>query len=159
MTPTVKVLESLTLVAPLGLRFQDMVTGSFVGDGLNVVVYAPDRPASKVQAFVNRSGVYVVHHAPGLRDLEHGAGDADFWTNPLRKSFVVAVTDAQRRFQPFQFAAKLPARRIFAWASPLGPSALTAFPSVPLYSSPVRNVIAGMAVVRADLWDAAKDVP
>ena len=160
MTPSVKVLERLTMVAPLGLRFRDVVAGSFVGDGLNVVLYEPNRPTTKVEAVANLSGIYVVHHAPGLRDFENGTGDADFWNNlPRQKTFVIAVTDVHRRFLPFQFNAELPTRGIFNWTSPLGPSPPSAFPSIPLYSSPVRDVTAGMAVVRADLWDAARNVP
>lgn len=161
MTPKVQVLESLTIVAPLGLRFRDAVTGSFVGDGLNVALYEPGKSANKVQAFANRSGVYVIHHAPGLRSFEHGRGDDDFWNNlPPTKSFVIAVTDRERRFQPFQFAAELPARRgFFDWVSPLGASPPDAGGSIPLFSSPMRSVPGGMAVLRADLWDAADNVP
>ena len=160
MIATDQVLESLTIVAPLGLRFRDVVTGSFVGDGLKVTLYAPNKPATKVQAFANRSGVYVAHHAPGLLDFEYGAGDADFWNNlPQKKGFVIAVTDSERRFQPFQFTAELPERGIFNWVSPRGASPLPSVTSIPLYSSPVRNVPAGMCVLRADLWDATHDVP
>lgn len=160
MTPNVQVLESLTIVAPIGLRFRDAVTGSFVGDGLNVALYEPGKPANKVQAFANQSGVYVIHHAPRLRSFEHGKGDADFWDNlSSKKSFVIAVTDVERRFQPFQIAAELPARGFFNWVSPLGASPPDAVPSIPLFSSPVRSVPGGMAVLRADLWDAAGNVP
>jgi hypothetical protein len=156
----VQVLERLTIVAPLGLRFRDQVTGSFIGDGLNVSLYEPNKPGIKVQAFANRSGVYVVHHAPGLADFERGAGGDNFWNSQLpKRSFVVAVTDAERRFQPFQFATDLPVRGIFNWVSPLGISPPTVVPSIPLYSSPVRSVPAGMAVLRADLWDAVNRIP
>lgn len=160
MIPTTQVLERLTIVAPLGLRFHDVVTDSFVGDGLNVSVYEANRPVRKVQAFANGSGVYIIHHAPGLREFENGNGDSDFWNGlPPGKSFVVAVTDDARRFQPFQFAADLPTRGLFNWVGPHSGSPPGTFPSIPLYSSPVRNVPAGMAVVRADLWDAGSDVP
>lgn len=157
---SVQALERLTIVAPLGLRFRDQLTGSFIGDGLDVCLYEPNKPSIKVHAFANRSGVYVVHHVPGLLDFEHGGGDDDFWNNPPPKtSFVVTVTDAERRFQPFQFAADLPARGFLSWMSPLGASPPGAVLSIPLFSSPVRSVPGGMAVLRADLWDAAGNVP
>jgi len=159
MTPF-KPLERLTLIAPLGLRFSDEVTRSFIGDGLNVSLYEPNKPTIKVQALANRSGVYVVHKVPGMVDFDHGPGDDHFWSNPLlKRSFVVAVTDTERRFQPFQFAADLPARGIFNWTSPLGNSLPAGVPSIPLYSSPVRNVPPGMAVLRAELLDGAHQLP
>lgn len=163
MIPNVQILESLTIVAPLGLRFRDEATGNFVGDGLNVSLYEPGKPASRVQALANRSGIYVVHHAPGLRSFENGKGDADFWNNaPAPKSFVVAVTDIEHRFQPFQFTAGLPTRGFFNWVDPISPIASSppdAVGSIPLFSSPVRTVPGGMAVLRADLWDTAGDIP
>jgi hypothetical protein len=150
----------VTIVAPLGLRFRDVVTGGFVGDGLTVTLRDPVKPTTRVQAFPNRSGIYVVHHAPGLRELEQGAGDDEFWNNlPPAKKFVVAVTDVMERFQPFQFTADLPARHIFNWTSPFGTSPPGSVSSVPLYSAPVRSVPPGLAIVRADLWDVVHDLP
>lgn len=150
-------LDRLTLVAPLGLRFCDFTSGTFVGDGLDVQVYPLGSPATRVAALANRKGVYVLHHAPGLRELEHAEGDEKFWNGPLStKNFVIEVNDIQRRFQPFQLTASLPARGIYKWtdapSSPPGASE-----SIPLYSSPVRSVPAGMAVMRADLWDESRD--
>lgn len=160
MTPNLQILESLTIVAPLGLRFRDVATGYFVGDGLSVALYQPGKPAGKVQAFANRSGVYVIHHAPGLRAFEQGKGDADFWNNaPPRKNFVVAVTDAEHRFQPFQFTAALPVRGFFNFVSPTVGSPPDMVASIPLFSSPARSVPGGMAVLRADLWDSGGDMP
>ena len=77
-------------VAPLGVRFRDVVTDTLVGDGLSVTVYPAAAPARRVTAQANRSGVYVVHHAPGLRAFEQGAGDSAFWADaappvPLRR--------------------------------------------------------------------------
>lgn len=158
---TVELLERLTLVAPLGLRFHDAATGERVGGGLNVTVYPANNTLQRTEAFPNRSGVYVVHHAPGLREFEHGAGDDEFWRNlPPPRSFVVEVIDGERRFQPFSFEAELPAPRgLFNWLSPVEPSPPAGARSLPLYSAPARAVSPGMAVIRADLWDAEADTP
>lgn len=151
------------MVAPLGMRFCDLTSGTLIGDGLDVQVYASGNPATKVPAVANRRGVYVVHHAPGLRDLESGEGNEAFWQNLTARNFVIEVNDNQRRFQPFQFTASLPVKGVYKWIGPLVGSPLSSPPapseSIPLYSSPVRSVPAGMAVVRADLWDAAGDKP
>jgi hypothetical protein len=152
--PAVQVLERLTIVAPLGLRFRDQVTGAFVTVGLNVFLWEPGRPITRVSAQANYSGVYVIHHAPGLTDFEHGAVNAS-----PGKSFVVAVTDAERRFQPFQFTTDLPVRGIFNWVNAFGSSPPATIPSIPLYSTPVRSVPSGMAVMRADMWDAVNQIP
>jgi hypothetical protein len=157
MVPQILKLDRLTKVAPLGLRFCDLSSGTLIGDGLDVRVYASGNPATKVSALANRRGVYVVHHAPGLRDLEHGEGNEEFWQNVTAKNFVIEVNDIERRFQPFQFTASLPVRGVYKWVGPVFSSPPTPVESIPLYSSPVRSVPAGMAVVRADLWDAASD--
>ena len=73
--------DRVTTVAPLGLQFHDAATGTVVGDGLSVWAYPAGRPAAKRALVANRVGVYVLHHAAGLIDLEHGAGDQAFWQN------------------------------------------------------------------------------
>ena len=74
---------------------------------------------------------------------------------PPNKDFVVEVSDDERRFQPFQFTASLPARGVFngmGWTTRRPPLA-----SVPLFSSPVRTAPGGMAIIRAELWDTSID--
>src|ERR1700704_2185092 len=159
MTPSFVQLDRLTMVAPLGLRFRDVMSGALVGDGLDVRVYPSGRSAESVRAIANRKGVYVLHHAPSLQRLEQGEGNREFWDKlPPRKSFVIAVNDEERRFQPFQFTEQLPIEGIYKWIGAAGspPSTPT---GIPLYSSPVRSVPGGMGVVRADLWDASQDSP
>ena len=157
MIPQILKLDRLTLVAPLGLRFCDLMSGVLVGDGLDVQVYPSGNPTTKVPAVANRKGVYVLHHAPGLRDLEHGEGDQEFWQNVPARNFVIEVNDNQRRFQPFQFTASLPAKGVYEWIGPVPGSPPTPVESIPLYSSPVRSVPSGMAVVRAELWDTSNN--
>lgn len=152
------------MVAPLGLRFHDVATGASVGSGLVVTVYPANNSERRVEAFVNRSGTYVLHHAPGMRAFEQGAGDDDFWNHPPpSQPFIIEVVDRERRFQPFLFEAELPAARgLFQWLPPFEPSPPSppsATKSVPLYSAPARALDSGMAVIRADLWNPQASAP
>jgi hypothetical protein len=80
-----EIIERLTRVAPLGLRFFDAVTQQVVG-GLAVTAWPAATPAQQMPLFANPSGVHVLQHAPGLRDFENGAGDEAFWANiPAKK--------------------------------------------------------------------------
>jgi len=145
----VLVLDRLTIVAPLGLRFQDATTGETVRDGLTVTAYPVKRPGARRSLITNRRGIHALHHAPGLRDVENGAGDFDYWNNLTTKDFVIEVIDQQARFIPFQFVVGLPVQ----W-NKTGSSSPD-IKNIPLYSAPTRTAVAGMAVVRADLWDPA----
>jgi len=94
-TRSMVVLDRLTSVAPLGLRFHDANTGDAIGDGLNISAYPLGQPNAARSLFPNRRGVFVLHHAPGLRTVENGAGDDDYWNNlPPKKDFVIEVRDA-----------------------------------------------------------------
>src|SRR6266516_4796951 len=86
-------IERLSLVTPLGVRFRDEVSGEVVGEGLYVTAYPQNNPALRVQAVVNSVGIYTLRNVPGLRNFEHGAGDADFWrTLPPKRSFIVLIS-------------------------------------------------------------------
>ena len=153
-------LDRLTMVAPLGLRFHDATTGALVGDGLIIWAYPVGRPSAKRPAIANRKGVYVLHHGYGLTEREHGDGSRSYWDHPdpPNKDFIIEVTDEQRRFQPFQFTASLPAEGIYKWDVALD-SPLSTRTTVPLFSTPARSVVSGMAAIYADLWDASLDAP
>jgi hypothetical protein len=158
MTP-IRILERVTLTAPLGLRFQDVVTGEFIGAGLSVLAYQTGNPARRFQLVANRSGVYTLHHAAGLLDFERRDAD-DVWQAPLPlKTYVIEVTDQERRFLPFRFDVALPARGLYEWISPSNGSPVEAEPGIPLYPMASRQVPAGMAVARAELWDAVQSRP
>lgn len=156
----VQVLEQVTLVQPLGLRFWDRVTESVVDNGLIVTAYPALQPGLRTAAFTNRSGVYSFCNLPGLRDTESGAGDAAFWAaHSPQFDFVVEVVDTEGRFLPFQFRVKLPVRGVYAFqdldlASPLN---LQSF--VPLYSAPARRIATPMAILRAELYDPIRKAP
>lgn len=148
------VIEKLSLVAPLGVCFHDAATGERISDGLNVSVYPATIRAAKnrMSAFPNRSGVYVLQKAYGLENFANGEGDAEFWENNLpQKLYVVEVFDTERRFQPFRFTVELPVRGIYKWENipPVSPNKTLS--SIPLYSTPTRKVLGGMAVIRAEL--------
>jgi len=76
---SIQVLEELTLLQPFGLRFWDQVTQSVVSDGLVVTAWRSAQPEVRTLAWLNRSGVFSFRNLPGLREIENGAGDADFW--------------------------------------------------------------------------------
>jgi hypothetical protein len=116
-----QIIERQTLVAPLGLRFRDAATGEMVRGGLVVTAYPTAQPSRRATAFANNSGVYVVRHAAGLRDVESGAGDESFWNAPPpKRNFTVEVADAEGRFLPYSFQTALPVRGLHAWTWPLG---------------------------------------
>lgn len=153
------VLEHLTRVTPLGLRLWDQVSMGIVSEGLVVTAYPITNPLRRTRAIVNRSGVFAFQDLPGLRAVEYGKGDSDFWANlPPLSSFVVEVVDEQERFQPFQFTVGLPVKGLLTWASDSAESPPRVLPYLSLYSTPTRSVPAGMAVLRADLrdWVAGK---
>jgi hypothetical protein len=152
------IFERLTRVAPLGLRFWDAATGVFITDGLSVQA-VPELAAGTytgppVQAFANRSGVFVFHHLPGLQESEFGAGDLAYWqAPPPQKNYLVTVSDPLLRFLPFSFAAQAPTRQILVFACANGkPDPLPdnqPAGSLPLYSASGRPVPGGCAVIRA----------
>jgi hypothetical protein len=150
------VLDTVTRTALLGVRFWDRVAGRVVGDGLQVV-----ETATGVQAIPNRSGVFVVHDFPGLRQSAFGAGDELFWSSPpIAATTTFAVTDNERRFLPFTFTVDIPQRGLFAEDCGLtGSPPDSVVGGVPLFSSPSRVAPSGTAAVRADLWDAVADAP
>jgi hypothetical protein len=124
MSTTPQIIGRQTLVAPLGLRFRDAATGVAVTHGLRVTLYPTANPERRTQAFVNGSGVYVAHHAAGLRLSEIGAGDAEFWGAPPSSApFTVEVVDEERRYLPFSFNTTLPTKGVRRWTWPLADAA------------------------------------
>lgn len=156
MTVMPQIIESFSLVAPLGLCFHDAATGERVGDGLRVEVHPVSQSPWKKRnkAVPNRVGVYVLHSAYGLKNFPFGKGDKDFWQdNPPNKSYIVEVIDELNRFQPFQFTVELPVKGIYEWESiPVSSPSNNLF-SIPLYSTPTRLPLAGMSVIRASLFE------
>lgn len=155
---TLPVIGRLTRTAPLGLRFWDEVSGKVIGDGLVVIAYPPGNPFRRLQAFVNRSGVYVFTSLTGMSEVEYGSGDESFWSAPpVKKRFKIEVVDAWRRFQPFILTIDAPVRGIVTSPVPAEESPPVLSQGIPLFSTASRSVPAAMAVLRAELREWIPD--
>lgn len=158
LVETLPVIDRLSRTAPLGLRFWDEVTGRVVGDGLKVTAYPPASPLRRVEAVVNRSGVWVLTGLPGLAAVERGSGDDAFWAAPpATATFVVEVVDAWRRFVPFQMTIEAPVRGVVTSLDTASDSPPASSPGLPLYSTSSRSVPAATAVLRAELREWVAD--
>src|SRR5207253_2093894 len=104
------VLERITRVTPLGIRFWDQATASVVSDGLIVEVYPSGEPERRMAARPNGIGTFVLPRLPGPRDpaFELGTGDTDFWQRLQPRPHVIAVCDRNGHFQPFRLDQPLP---------------------------------------------------
>lgn len=159
MADSVKHLEDITRVTPLGLRFWDDVTGQVISEGLEIVAYSRSNPERRIPATTNRAGVFILQNLPGLNDSETGSGDESYWSNPpIKRKFLIELNDTQRRFLPYQFEVELPHKGLFDLhcISALSPPETSGF--LPLFSSPSRGVPGAMAVFRAQLWDMVLNV-
>ena len=152
-------LERIGRVAPLGIRFHDAVTGVPIPDSLHVVGYPNIAPVQRRTAFTNASGVYVLQNLAGLRAIENGEGDEDFWaTLPPPQVYTIEVTDLRGRYLPCRFEANVPTRGVFELpclpveSPPAQPQA-----SIPLFPGAGRTVIGGRAIVRANLYDPLRE--
>ena len=153
-------IEKFSVVAPLGLRFWDEVTGKVIGDGLNVEAYPASQPHRRVTAFVNHSSVYILRNLPGLKSLEKGLQEQEFLEGSLpKRPFVIEVEDLEGRFQPFQFTVQAPVRGIYVGKDLLAESPPHDPLGIALFSTAARSVPAAMAVVRADLLDTQSRAP
>jgi len=165
---SVVVLEQISIVTPLAVVFRDEATLGFFSDGLSAVVYPLGEPERTVIGVVNRSGVFVFRNLPGLRAVEQGSGDADFWAAQMpRFDFVLEARDIAGRFLPWSLGVKLPQRHLLgigfdAGSPPASPltgqtGSDTAF--LPLFSAASRPAPEGLGVLRAELWDADAGEP
>jgi hypothetical protein len=163
---SVDVLERLTRVTPLGVRFLDVATGAYVTGALSVEVYPKGEPERRTRAAVNRTSVFVCHDLPSLSQIERGEGDAAFWTAETpRYPFVLDVRDGDDRFLPFTLDVLLPARRLLGIAfnspvsSPLASQTSSSNESLPLFSSPARDIPDAMGALRAEIVDSGTGSP
>jgi hypothetical protein len=147
-------LESLRIVTPLGIRFWDPVLNVQISDGLIVSAY-PQEDCRQVAAAVRTlSGIYAFHHLPGLQAVEYPGDSVDYAlaSPPFARSFIIQVTDEQRRFLPATFSVPAPFQGVF----PTGLERTNARPpGVYLFSAPTRPVTPNLAVVRAQLMVSA----
>jgi hypothetical protein len=150
------VLETVTRTALLGVRFWDRITGRVVADGLEVL-----ETTRGIRLVPSRSGAFVLHEFPGMRATTFGSGDDAFWASPPGSAAIAfTVVDTTRQFLPFAFTTDVPVRGLFAEDCGLDGSPPDAVVGgVPLFSAPSRIAPAGIAAVRADLWDVDADAP
>jgi hypothetical protein len=159
-----RVLERVTRNASLGIRFWDAAGATSVVDGLQVEVFPRANPSVRRSAPPNRSGVYVAHALPGLREFEYSGAEPDVLWATVTRPFRVEVRDPFGRFLPMAFDADLPVRGLFTWSDPwFSPPRAIVLPGeegsppqlllerVPLFSSASRPVPDPLAVVRAQL--------
>lgn len=156
------VIERFTHVAPFGLGLWDAASGSLVSDGFEVRVYTMSNaePHSPVVAAANRAGFFVAQNFLSLHAFEAGVGDEAFWSAlPAARSYLVEVRDTLSRYTPFVMHVDLPAPRGLVVPRCFASSPPTATGYVPLFPTASRPVPAGMAVVRATLYDADSGKP
>jgi hypothetical protein len=150
-----RTIESLTMTAPLGVRFHDAATDRIISDGLIVTGYPPRQPRKRIRATASRSGVFSFVNLPGLREFENGRGDTKLWDSPIVRQplpLVVEVVDPERRFLPFRFEAAAPHHGIYV-GDDLRPGSPPQSLGVPLFSAPSRAVPAAKAVLRVELHE------
>lgn len=154
------VLDRSSGVSPLGVRFWDAVTRSFVSEGLSVVAHPTSMPSHRVAVLANPSGIFMAQDLPGMRELERGAGDDAYWRSVARKRFVVEVDDTLGRYLPFSFTADLPIRGLLVGPGVAGtPLASEPHDGALLFSTSTRAAPAGLTVIHAELWDAGAPTP
>ncbi len=151
------VLEELVTSCPLGLRFWDAVTDAQVRGGLRVRAWPLPARRPVVAAFRTVSDVYAFQGLPGLVDVERSPLPPPLASPAVTRPFVVEVRDLERQFLPVAFNVDLPHRGLFL--PPLAGSPGAPLPGFYLFSSPVRRLAPGVAVVRAELVEAASGRP
>lgn len=163
---SVKVLERVTRVTPLGVRFLDGATGAYVTGALSVEVYPKGEADRRTRGIVNRASVFVFRNLPSLSQIERGAGDAAFWAAETpRYPFVLEVRDGDDRFLPFTLDVLLPGRRLLGVAfdspasSPLASQTGSSSQSLPVFSSPARAIPDAMGALRAEIVDSGTGAP
>lgn len=155
--PSIKVIERFGRVAPLGIQFIDASTGLPIRSGLQVIAYPEITPHIRLTLVPNRSGVFVLHKAPGLGDFTNSTGEDEDWNNAPYQNYRITVDDLERRYIPCQFMAEVPHRGRFelnCLSSPLEPAG-----AVPLFPLSHRSIAASRAILRADIYDIDNDTP
>jgi hypothetical protein len=161
-------LETVTLRAPLGLRFLDLVRGVSVNDGLVVTAWAAGTTEPKLTALRSPlSGVYGFRNLTGLRAFEMDEQPASDWCgSPPEGSppepTAEELTDLDTLRGLYIAAEESPPRANFIVSVEdrmerfLPQTLMMCLPKerlieVPLLSSPARLAPAGLGVVRGEV--------
>jgi hypothetical protein len=157
----VTVLEEISLVTPLGVRFWDVAMEAPAGGGLSVVAYRDVWPEITWDAVEGHGGVYSFRALPGMQYALNGAGDDDYWNaHPPAVPYLLKVTDPQERYLSFQLSATLPCRGIFGlFASPLYTNLTPDASWIPIFSTPSRPISGPAGAIRAQLKDDNSGLP
>ncbi len=146
--------ERVRVVAPLGIRFWDPALDTQVADGLNVAAFPEQRPEQRLAAYRTNSGIYAFRGLPGLRSVEYPGADDPLASPPPVRRFFIEVADRNDRFLPALFGVDAPFAGVFPSVAPTA-SPPAGPPGFYLFSSPSRKAPSTLAVIRAQLEDAA----
>ncbi|MCA9932360.1 MAG: hypothetical protein KC415_00445 [Anaerolineales bacterium] len=154
-------IERVTTYTPLGLCFWDAVTDSQISDGLRVTARLLNQPHRRVAAFRTGSGFYAFRDLPGLRALEYPQNDVVPLDSTPPRTYLVEVTDKQRRFLPVRFRVDLPITDYTGIYRPLYPASPPQKdePRFYLFSAPARSRPAGTAAIYTQLVEANRSTP
>jgi hypothetical protein len=148
VTVALRPLEVYSRRTTLAIGFRDDVTGALVADGLRVALRAPHVAGRTATAVTNPRGIHVFHQLPGTAD------EAD---PGVSRPATFDLEDAAGRFMSYSFEAALPTAGLFVPACATSSPPIDAY--APLFSTPARSIPGGMAVVRAELFDATTGAP
>jgi hypothetical protein len=129
--------DRVILAPALGISFWDVAAGAYVAEGLDVAAFARGQRVASTQ---NRSAVFVFHRVP--------------W--PDTQPFEVQVRDNLNRFVPVTIGLSGAPNALVSFTCDPRPARNTA---VPLYSSPTRGPLPGVATVRAEIQAGSPLVP
>ena len=159
-----KAVMQIAYVAPLGMKFYDMVRRSLQMD-LDVTVAPVSNPMRRTKAFINGNRVFVVNCVHGLNDLLQDAGSTTFWddVSGQERPYRVQVKSPSLQFIPFSFDVPLPHR---GYSVPdcmeiTPPIEQPAYPSDVILLFPAANYRppGHMALIQAQLYDPVNETP
>ena len=146
-----RVIEEVSVLAPLGIRFWDPVQDAQIRAGLEVIARPAGSPGPTHQAFRTGSDIYAFHNL-GVR--------APLTSPPATSPFVVEISDRERRYLPVAFDVDLPLPYSGVFLTGNGDSPPGSGPAgFYLYSAPTRSGASGLGVIRGELFDLVGDRP
>lgn len=159
-TDPVRVLERRSTPGLLGIRFWDVGAGVAVRNHA-LTVSARSREGARVDAIVNRSGVWFFPALPGVNPAVVASRfEAGVLPATLARPYRVSVGEplsAPHSFQPADFEVEAPIDGgLYDWpygGTEAGSGSPPPAGYVPLFSQAGRSTPSGRLVVRAELWD------
>lgn len=153
------IIEKESTVTLLGIRFWDPAGNFQICDGLKANAQPLHNRVRVVPATQTRSGVYVFHGLPGMREFEHGPRREPVSPSE-QKPFIIEVEDTFGRYNPVAFRVSLPLQYDGVYLSNTTGSPSQPSPrGVLLFSAPTRNAPATLGAVQGNLTDALSGAP